>query len=159
MSRSAAGMRAARQRRSTPRQRRSARPGACSPGFSSDGLQRYGFSYRCDDLFLHARVDPGPQRKRKVLARGALGLGEIALGVTEIAKRGLQVQRCLVVGRRGDLGRPEVLRDPIPLRRADDIHVVDVAWLVARQLADLAEAEFLVPGGSISARPVPLLEV
>src|SRR5436189_1001196 len=43
-------------------------------------------------------LDPRPQREAEVLARGPLGLREVALGVAEVAQRGLQVERRRVEG-------------------------------------------------------------
>ena len=48
-------------------------------------------------LLLLAR-DPAPERQAQVLARRLLRLGEVALGVAEVAQRRLEVQRRRVVG-------------------------------------------------------------
>ncbi len=79
-----------------------------------------------DDLRLLLLGDPGPHRQAEILARRLLGLREVALGVAEVAQRGLQMQRRLVVDREADLGLRQRRGEPVALGRADAVHVVDV---------------------------------
>ncbi len=108
-----------------------------------------------DDLGLLLLADPRPERQAEVLARRALRLGQVALGVAEVAQRRLEVERRLVVRRVADLGLGERGGEPVALGRADAVHVVDVARLVGRELDDLAEPELRVPRGGLAAQPVP----
>jgi len=108
-----------------------------------------------DVLFAEFRI----HRQRQYLAAGALGFGEVAVSLAELAQGRLAMERCLVVRARRDLGGREVLADPVSLGRADDVDVVDVARLVRGQLAHLAEAELRVPRCSLAPEPVPLVDV
>ena len=111
-----------------------------------------------DSLLLLAR-DAAPERQAEVVARGLLGLGQVALGVAEVAQRRLQVQRRRVVRGARDAGLGQRSREPVALGRAHGVHVVDVAGLVLRQLRDLAEAELGVERGRLAAQARPLVEV
>src|SRR5262249_12248629 len=71
----------------------------------------------------------------------------------------LAVERRIVVRARGDLGGCEMLADPVTLRRADDVDVVDVTRLVLGQVAYLAEPELRVARRGLAPQPVPLLDV
>ena len=114
---------------------------------------------RRDDLLLHVGAEAAPHRQREVVRRRPLGLGQRAGLVTEIAEGGLQVQRGHVVGRGGDAGVLQRRCDRRALRGADDVHVVDVARVVERQLDMVAEAELRVAGGRLPTAVVPPGEV
>ena len=92
-------------------------------------------------------------------ADGLLGLGQRACLPAEVAQRRLQVERRDVVRGVADPGRRERLAEAVALGRADDVHVVDVAGLVGRQLAELAEPELLVARGGLAARGVPAVDL
>src|SRR5581483_2505114 len=98
------------------------------------------------------------ERKAEILARGALGLREVALAVAEIAERRLEVQRRLVVRSEADADLAERRGEAIPLRGANAVHVVDVARLVRWQLDDVAQAELRVARRRLAALSVPAVE-
>ena len=77
----------------------------------------------------------------------------------EVAKRGLEVKRRLVVGGVADLGLGQRRRDPLALGGAHDVEVVDVRAVVGRQLDELAEPELGIPRGRLAALRVPAVEV
>src|SRR5918998_6025183 len=82
------------------------------------------------DLLLLLRGDARPERHREVLGCRSLRLREIAFAVAERAQRRLEVERRLVVLAARDARLGERRPDAIPLGRAADVEVVDVAGLV-----------------------------
>ena len=78
--------------------------------------------------------------------------------VAEGGEDGLQVQRRRVVRRAADAREAQRRLDALPLRAADDVHVVHVAGLVAWQLAGLTQAEARVAEGGGTARGVRVVE-
>src|SRR3990172_10101436 len=54
---------------------------------------------------------------------------------------------------------PQLSRDLVAVRRADDVHVVDVPGLVARQLDGFAETELRVPRSRLAPRRIPARDV
>jgi hypothetical protein len=79
--------------------------------------------------------------------------------VAEVAQRGLEVQRRQVVLGIADPGVAERGADAVPLRRAADEQVVDVARLVGRHVDELAETELAVAGGSLAPLRRPAVEL
>src|SRR6266545_1113485 len=69
------------------------------------------------------------------------------------------MERRVVIRLRGDARRGQVLRDPVALRRADDVDVVDVTRIVLGQVTDLAQAERGISGGRLAPRAIPFLEM
>src|SRR5439155_1601741 len=81
--------------------------------------------------------------------------GQRARLVAEVAQGGLEVERRRVVGRRGDARLGQRGADRVALARAADEEVVDMAWVVLRQLHEVAEPELCVTGCGGAARLVP----
>src|SRR5579862_1432049 len=112
-----------------------------------------------DDPLLRLRRDPGPQRQGEVLRRRLLGNGQRARLVAEVAQSRLEMERRRVVRRRRDPRLGECRANPVPLRRAADEEVVDVAGLVLRNVDELAEAELGVARRGGAAALVPAVEL
>ena len=75
------------------------------------------------------------------------------------AQRRLEMTRRHVVRGRGDSRLGEPRSDPLPIGRAHDEHVVDVARLVERQLDGLAETQLGVARGRLPPAGVPAGEM
>src|ERR671925_1896071 len=129
-----------------------------SGSIRSDRAHRYGRGARRDHALLRLGGDPRPERQREVLARGALGLRQIAFAPSERAQRRLEVERRQVVLGARDAGLGERGADAVALWRPAHEEVVDVARLVGRKLTVLGQAELGVARGGLAAEPRPLVE-
>src|ERR1044071_1756208 len=124
-------------------------------------------SERLDDVLLLRARQLRIHRERERGARGALGLGEVALAVSEVGEAGLQVERDGVIDLRADAVSLEVFEQRVAalFGDADDVLVEDVAR--ARQhvrrrdyacepgFADEARVDF----GPLASRVRPTVEV
>ena len=102
---------------------------------------------------------PAQSGTREVLARHLLGHRQVALGVAEIAERGLEMQRRQVVLRVPDPGLAERGANLVAALGAADEEVVDVARLVLGSVAELADPELAIPLGGLAAQLRPAVEL
>src|ERR1700704_3409788 len=69
------------------------------------------------------------------------------------------MQRRDVIGGGADAGFDESFANPVARARAANEEVIDVAILILGQLDEIAETKLRVPGGSLAAAAVPLVEM